>query len=193
MASPTRSLLVCGGSGFLGSRICKLAVARNWTVTSLSRSGEPSAWADSPPGGGSGRPDWADRVAWLKGDVMSPETYRGALEGVDAVVHSMGILLEADYKGVLAGRESVVGGLRRAFDSARHTADNTVRTGNPQLTYETMNRDTGMSPHSLLLCMYVHNTMWESDVDGGAGSGNTGRRGRRQEEERKRVPLRVGD
>lgn len=159
MAAPTRSLLVCGGSGFLGSRICQLAAARKWTVASLSRSGEPPAWADGPPapGGGSGRPDWADRVAWLKGDVMNPETYRGALEGVDAVVHSLGILLEADYKGVLAGRESVVAGLRRAFDSARHTADNTIRTGNPKLTYETMNRDTGMP--LLRACVWCGRTM----------------------------------
>ncbi|KAL3964535.1 hypothetical protein ACCO45_001539 [Purpureocillium lilacinum] len=31
-----KKLVVCGGSGFLGSRICKYAVARGWDVTSIS-------------------------------------------------------------------------------------------------------------------------------------------------------------
>ena len=30
-----RKLVVCGGNGFLGSRICKAAVARDWDVTSI--------------------------------------------------------------------------------------------------------------------------------------------------------------
>lgn len=35
MATPTKKLVVCGGNGFLGSRICKYAVARGWDVTSI--------------------------------------------------------------------------------------------------------------------------------------------------------------
>ena len=80
---------------------------------------------------------------------MNPDTYQDALKGVDAVVHSMGILLEADYKGVLSGKEPIFGGLKKAFDSSRHTGDNTVRTGHPELSYETMNRDTGMEQLAL--------------------------------------------
>jgi len=30
-----KKIVVCGGSGFLGSRICKSAVARGWDVTSI--------------------------------------------------------------------------------------------------------------------------------------------------------------
>jgi hypothetical protein len=30
-----KKIVVCGGSGFLGSRICKAAVARGWVVTSI--------------------------------------------------------------------------------------------------------------------------------------------------------------
>jgi hypothetical protein len=30
-----KKLVVCGGNGFLGSRICKSAVARGWDVTSI--------------------------------------------------------------------------------------------------------------------------------------------------------------
>lgn len=36
MAPPAaKKLVVCGGSGFLGSRICKFAVQRGWDVTSI--------------------------------------------------------------------------------------------------------------------------------------------------------------
>lgn len=30
-----KKIVVCGGNGFLGSRICKFAVARGWDVTSI--------------------------------------------------------------------------------------------------------------------------------------------------------------
>lgn len=57
----------------------------------------------------------------------------------------MGILLEADYKSVLSGKESPIAGLKKAFDSARGTSHNPLREegGDVQLTYETMNRDSG--------------------------------------------------
>lgn len=61
------------------------------------------------------------------------------VKGADYVVHSMGILLEADYKGAISGRENPVQGLKKAFAGG-------PKTGNPgQLTYESMNRDTAIS------------------------------------------------
>jgi nucleoside-diphosphate-sugar epimerase len=30
-----KKIVVCGGNGFLGSRICKSAVERGWDVTSI--------------------------------------------------------------------------------------------------------------------------------------------------------------
>ena len=77
------------------------------------------------------------------------------MEGASAVVHSMGILLEADYKGVLTGKESPISGLQRAF-SAKKQGSNVnplERDGNEelkpgeqdgQLTYELMNRDSAL-------------------------------------------------
>ena len=65
----------------------------------------------------------------------------------------MGILLEADYKGVLSGKESVISGLRRAFSakkggsqdlSARKEGEELVaQERDGQVTYELMNRDSG--------------------------------------------------
>ncbi|KAJ5216342.1 uncharacterized protein N7498_002749 [Penicillium cinerascens] len=147
-----KRLVVAGGSGFLGSRICKSAAARGWTVTSLSRSGEPR-WdtvTDS-----SERPSWASSVEWAKADMLKPESYKPFLNGASAVVHSMGILLEADYKGVVQGREPILSGLQRAFSSSKMGSQNPLsrkegetlvpKEKDGQLTYELMNRDSAIA------------------------------------------------
>lgn len=67
----------------------------------------------------------------------------------------MGILLEADYKGVVSGKESPIAGLRKAFDSTRSSPNPLERDGGggsnyqppqneKQLTYENMNRDSAV-------------------------------------------------
>ncbi|TVY93864.1 Uncharacterized protein LAWI1_G001884 [Lachnellula willkommii] len=147
-----KKIVVCGGNGFLGSRICKAAVARGWDVTSISRSGEPtwSSVTSSPS-----PPPWAHRVTWERADILSPRTYSPLLKNADFVVHSMGILLEADYKGVVTGRESPISGLSRAFSATKHGSQNPLKRKSDedlkpqekdgQLTYEIMNRDTAIT------------------------------------------------
>lgn len=147
----SKKIVVCGGNGFLGSRICKAAIARGWDVTSISRSGEPkwdAVTSSAAP------PPWSSKVTWHSANVLKPSQYRETLKGADAVVHSMGILLEADYKGVLTGKEPIVQGLQRAFSSTKQgTANPLERTGDEdlqplerdgQITYEVMNRDTAI-------------------------------------------------
>lgn len=67
----------------------------------------------------------------------------------------MGILLEADYKGVVSGKESPISGLRRAFSATKGGSQNPL-TRKPdedlkpqekdgQLTYELMNRDSAIT------------------------------------------------
>jgi len=77
------------------------------------------------------------------------------LNGADAVIHSMGILLEADYKGVVTGKESPWSGLSRAFSVTKGGSQNplTRKEGEAlepqekdgQLTYELMNRDSAIT------------------------------------------------
>ncbi|KAI0195013.1 NAD(P)-binding protein [Astrocystis sublimbata] len=152
--SAAKRLVVCGGNGFLGSRICKNAVQRGWDVTSISRSGVPkweTVTSSATP------PSWSHKVTWERGDILRPGTYAPLLKGADFVVHSMGILLEADYKGVLRGQESPILGLRKAFASApqpgnplqrgvKEDADADIRPPETreQLTYENMNRDSAI-------------------------------------------------
>ncbi|KAH8909820.1 NAD(P)-binding protein [Coniochaeta sp. PMI_546] len=151
MASAAKKIVVCGGNGFLGSRICKYAVARGWDVTSISRSGEPH-WSTvtssyTPP-------SWSQKVSWQRADILKPATYVPLLKGADYVIHSMGILLEADYKGVISGRESPISGLKKAFSSSPRPSSNPLERGpvsdlkppasGAQLTYEVMNRDSAI-------------------------------------------------
>jgi len=67
----------------------------------------------------------------------------------------MGILLEADYKGVISGKESPIKGLQRAFSATKAGTQNPLdrkegetlrpQESDGQLTYEVMNRDTALS------------------------------------------------
>lgn len=85
--------------------------------------------------------------------MLKPETYKPYLNGANTVVHTMGILLEADYKGVVQGREPIISGLQRAFSSSKLGSQNPLqrregeklepKEGDGQLTYELMNRDSG--------------------------------------------------
>ncbi|KAJ5054493.1 uncharacterized protein L3040_000767 [Drepanopeziza brunnea f. sp. 'multigermtubi'] len=148
----TKKLVVCGGNGFLGSRICKSAVARGWDVTSISRSGEPtwSSVTSSP-----NPPAWSHKVTWERADILKPKTYAPLLKDADYVVHSMGILLEADYKGVVSGKESPISGLKRAFSATKGGSQNPLtrkddedllpQETDGQLTYEIMNRDSAIA------------------------------------------------
>lgn len=116
-----------------------------------SRSGEPR-WDTVT--NSSTRPSWASSVEWAKADLLKPESYKPFLSGATAVVHSMGILLEADYKGVVQGREPIIGGLQRAFSSSKLGSQDLLtrkegealkpKEKDGQLTYELMNRDSGM-------------------------------------------------
>ncbi|PHH85088.1 hypothetical protein CDD83_913 [Cordyceps sp. RAO-2017] len=151
--SAAKRLVVCGGSGFLGSRICKHAVARGWDVTSISRSGMPrwdtvTSSPDPPP--------WSHQVSWESADMLRPATYAPLLRRADCVVHSMGILLEADYKGVVSGREPPLAALRTMFAASSagrganpldRAAGEDIRPADPklQLSYEVMNRDSAVA------------------------------------------------
>ncbi|CAH02781.1 ubiquinone biosynthesis protein COQ11 [Kluyveromyces lactis] len=89
----SRKLIVLGGTGFLGKRICEAAVGANFQVVSLSRSGKATS---SEP--------WANEVEWRSCDIFNPDTYAPVLRNATDVVHSLGILLENEnYKKQING------------------------------------------------------------------------------------------
>ncbi|KAF8625821.1 hypothetical protein AX15_005201 [Amanita polypyramis BW_CC] len=96
-------ILVVGGNGFIGSAVCKAALARGMQVTSVSSSGRPYQTAKGHT------PDWTNNVEWHKGDALEPRTFAHLFPEVGGVVHTLGTLLESD--GGRAGyKESVKGG-----------------------------------------------------------------------------------
>ncbi|KAJ4959776.1 hypothetical protein NE237_019686 [Protea cynaroides] len=76
---PTEKLLVLGGNGFVGSHVCKESLDRGLFVSSLSRSGR-SFIQDS----------WANSVVWHQGNLLSPDSWKDALNGVNAVISCVG-------------------------------------------------------------------------------------------------------
>ncbi|XP_075518143.1 uncharacterized protein At1g32220, chloroplastic-like isoform X3 [Primulina tabacum] len=76
---PTEKLLVLGGNGFVGSHICKEALGRGLTVSSLSRSGGSSI----------GEP-WANSMIWHQGNLFSMDSWKDVLKGVTSVISCVG-------------------------------------------------------------------------------------------------------
>lgn len=71
-------VVVLGGSGFVGSAICKAAVSNGIEVISLSRSGRPSSSSS-----------WVDQVTWVSGDVFYVN-WDEVLLGATAVISTLG-------------------------------------------------------------------------------------------------------
>ncbi|EJU05569.1 NADP-binding protein [Dacryopinax primogenitus] len=128
-------LLVVGGNGFLGSNVCRGAVAKGWKVTSISKSGNPYL----TPSGHS--PAWTNQVSWNAASANEPKTYAHLLPGVTSVVQTVGILLEGNYKGG-------IGGALSALVNAH--SPNPLSKGTPG-SYEDVNRDAAISVLDALL------------------------------------------
>ncbi|KAF9344181.1 hypothetical protein BGX26_004693 [Mortierella sp. AD094] len=148
MVSPSlralsKKLLVVGGTGGVGFQVCKLAVARGWDVTSLSRRGKPTLTETNkndfiaPQG-------WATRVNWAQGDSLEPSSYQDAIKGTNAIVHTVGLLLEDNYKDIIHSQ---------SLDDLAKNIQSTISGQNPLdtgkapktgLTYERVNRDTAL-------------------------------------------------
>ncbi|KAJ6849421.1 uncharacterized protein M6B38_270545 [Iris pallida] len=73
-----KKIVVLGGSGFVGSAICKAAVSKGIEVVSLSRSGRPTS-TDA----------WVDQVTWITGDVFYVN-WDEVVPGATAVVSTIG-------------------------------------------------------------------------------------------------------
>jgi putative NADH-flavin reductase len=69
-------IAVVGATGATGRRVIKHALARGHLVTAVARHPE--------------RLSSADRLSFVRGDVLSPEGLTGALDGVEAVISCIG-------------------------------------------------------------------------------------------------------
>ena len=133
---PVSKLIVFGGTGFLGKRICQQGVVRGYEVISLTRRAErpyPVAPSDNY---------WIKEVKWESADVFKPETYYKQLKGASNVVHSIGILLEdPTYKQKLAPPELPFG----PFSTFNKKQPHQVTPQKPDFfTYDMMNTQSAI-------------------------------------------------
>ncbi|KAI0082640.1 mitochondrial protein [Panus rudis PR-1116 ss-1] len=132
-----QKILVVGGNGFVGSAVCKAALARGMQVTSISSSGKPY----TTPKGHS--PAWTSKVSWQKADALDPGTYAHLMPGATAVVHTLGTLLEDPrYKEAL--KEGNVPKLLNAFLSGSTSGGRLDEPSEKPGSYELLNRDSAL-------------------------------------------------
>lgn len=132
-------LLVVGGNGFVGSAVCKQALSRGWEVVSISGSGRPFR---TPRGHA---PTWttSDRMQWHKADAFDRNAYRELAASCTAAVHTVGILMESNYKGQDGSTMGALKGLLKGWGLA--SPNPLASNGQKTATYERMNRDAAIT------------------------------------------------
>ncbi|KAG6851021.1 hypothetical protein H0H93_004508 [Arthromyces matolae] len=141
MIPTLRKILVVGGNGFIGSAICKAALAKGIEVTSVSSSGQPYRTQKGHV------PVWTSKVDWQKGDALHPESFAHLFPEVDGVVHTLGVLMEnSKYKAAVKQGDvlRLLGSLSSSFigdygNPLERSTDDSRRD-----TYDVMNRDTAL-------------------------------------------------
>lgn len=135
--------------------MCKQAIARGWQVVSISGSGRPFR---TPRGHA---PAWtmSENMEWHKADAFDTGAYRSLAASCTAAVHTVGILLESQYKGQGGSLTGAVKGLLKGWGVS---SSNPLASGEKDMvTYERMNRDAAIT---------VAETFKEAHMqEGGAG------------------------
>jgi hypothetical protein len=95
------------------------------------------------------------KVQWVAGDSTDPDSYRDMLDGVTDVVHTVGILMENDYKKLAQANslgEAVngIGSIIRQGLGMKDKGNPFKQDSKPKITFEMMNRDTGILKHPML-------------------------------------------
>ena len=125
-------LIVFGGNGFLGKRICQEAVTSGYKVVSVSRSGK------APHSNELNDKQWMQEVQWTAADIFKPDSYHALLNNATNVVHSLGILLENEnYKQTLSKSPTYDSKSRLLSFGA---GPNPLKKSSSYFTYEMMNK-----------------------------------------------------
>ncbi|MEI9944047.1 MAG: SDR family NAD(P)-dependent oxidoreductase [Chitinophagaceae bacterium] len=87
-------ILVTGGTGFLGAYIIKALIEKGYSVRAIKRSTAKLPFYIPK--------QILDKVEWVEGDVLDIISLEDAMEGVDAVIHSAGVVsfLKKDRKNM---------------------------------------------------------------------------------------------
>lgn len=83
MSLKGKTLLIVGGSGYVGSATARHAAKLGINTVCVSRKGEPSTAGSS-----------YGSIRWVKGDSMRPKEFREELKQADGVIHTIGTLID---------------------------------------------------------------------------------------------------
>ena len=79
----TKRVLVTGGTGFLGAYIIKELIEKGYRVRAIRRSDHYPTFLPA---------EFFEKTEWIPGDVLDVVSLDDAMEGVDAVIHSAGLV-----------------------------------------------------------------------------------------------------
>lgn len=111
---PPSNVVVFGGTGYVGSKVCERLIEKGFTVTGVSRRGmnpDPS----SPT---------LEQVQWVSGDATQYDEVQHYVTEADAVVHTVGLLF--DVESGLEQLNTIVSG-SKSVPSSSSTYDNITR------------------------------------------------------------------
>jgi nucleoside-diphosphate-sugar epimerase len=77
------TILVTGGTGFLGSYIIKALVEKNYSVRAIRRSANLPTWIPSPV---------LNKVEWVDGDILDVVSLEEAMDSIDIVIHAAAVV-----------------------------------------------------------------------------------------------------
>ncbi|ORZ30189.1 hypothetical protein BCR44DRAFT_1445938 [Catenaria anguillulae PL171] len=97
-----KHLLVVGGTGLIGTQIVRSAALRGWSVTSLSRKGQPIPTYLTPD-----YDQWSRNVTWASGSALDPDTAHAYASTADAIVHSVGLLFTTPELNALVNAPTI--------------------------------------------------------------------------------------
>lgn len=127
-----KKVVVLGGNGFVGSRVCKALVDAGCEVVSVSRSGTPPSWAAGS--------DWVGSVTWSKARDANPAFPRRLSSRRIPLIHRScqsvaPSSLFVDYRNGFIGAHSFIIALN--FDGSLYVRAKAVHVGS-----KTMNKQT---------------------------------------------------
>ena len=83
---PPSNVVVFGGTGYVGSKVCERLIEKGFTVTGVSRRGtnpDPSLPV-------------LQQVTWVSGDATQYDKVQHYVTEADAVVHTVGLLFDVE-------------------------------------------------------------------------------------------------
>lgn len=120
-----RTLCLIGGSGFVGRYVAREASNLGAKVFSVSLSGKPPVLTGEP---------WEDRVKWIKGDALSPNSLESVFKDSEAVVHTIETKVDTSlFKGKKPGEEGTYEHLH--FETAKAIGDKLSEIKGKKMVY----------------------------------------------------------